>query len=582
LTRAAIEFLKTAGFGRRRTRAWWSGGSIAALVAAALTLLITVPVLAVGPIGTAAGFEDDDANLVVNSTMDWNGFSPVSWIGTAPFQTASKTAAGWQFIGLTDAQKTNSDTGFSGGTKQDDTCPGVIGSSSSNKSDLKRIYLAHKTVSNHIYLELAWVRIAQNTPSPSAHVAFEFNQGTTPCGAGSDGLVQRTAGDMLIVYDFEGGSSSNPTLTVRRWVTSGGCEVGSSSAPCWGPASNLTASGFAEAKVNTAAAVLDTVGPSSETLALNEFGEAGIDLTAAGIFSSTLCTSFGRVEGVSRSSGNSGTAAMEDLVGPGSIRISNCGTLVVKKVTDPSPDPTNTSFPFTVDGANPPNTSLPKTFSLENGSSNSTQVFVGGGYSASESLSALPSWTLTSASCDNSTGTLAGTTISGISVGADETVTCTFNNKLLQGAIKISKTSIKGPALAHAEFSIAGPNGYSNTVSTGSDGTVCVDHLTFGSYTVQETAAPAGYRIDDSNPHNIDVGSSSNCGDGHETIFAATDTPLTDITVTVRSEAAGGTVSTITCTPVIGNSPQGPAESATVAAVGLPPGDYTCTVHVDP
>ena len=43
--------------------------------------------------------------------------------------------------------------------------------------------------------------------SASAHVGFEFNQGTTACPAGSDGLVQRTAGDMLIVYDFEGGSA---------------------------------------------------------------------------------------------------------------------------------------------------------------------------------------------------------------------------------------------------------------------------------------------------------------------------------------------------------------------------------------
>ena len=582
MIRPTVESIRAALSDRWRTRAWRSGGSIAVLVAGALTFLIAIPVLAVGPVGTAAGFEDDDANLVVNSTMDWNGFAPVTWTGNVPFQNAGKTVAGWQFIGLTDAQKTNSDTGFAGGTKQDDSCPGVIGASSPNKSDLKRIYLAHKTVNNHIYLELAWVRIAQNTVSPSAHVAFEFNQGTTPCGAGSDSLVQRTAGDMLIVYDFEGGSTNNPTLTVRRWVTSGACEVGSSAPPCWGLAANLTASGFAEAKVNTTATALDTVAPSSETLALNEFGEAGIDLTAAGIFSSTVCTSFGRVEGVSRSSGNSGTAAMEDLVGPGNIRISNCGTLVVHKVTDPSPDPTNTSFPFSVEGPNPPNAGLPKTFDLQNGLSNSTQVFAGGGYSVGESLAALPSWTLTSASCDNSTGTLAGSTISGISVGADETVTCTFNNKLLEGAIKISKSSIKGPALAGAGFSIAGPNGYSNNVSTGGDGTVCVDHLSFGSYLVTETSAPAGYRIDDLTPHSVTVDTSSTCGDGHEATFAATDTPLTDVTMTVASEAVGGTVSTITCTPVIGNSPQGPAESATVTAIGLLPGDYTCTVHIDP
>src|SRR4029077_826675 len=231
--------------------------------------------------------------LIVNSTMDWNGFSPATWTGTAPYQSAGKTVAGWQFTGLSDAQKTSADTGFKGGVKQDDICPGVIGASSPNKSDLNRIYLAHKTVNNHIYLELAWVRIPQNTTSPSAHVAFEFNQGTAPCGAGSDGLVQRMPGDMLIVYDFEGGSASNPTLTVRRWVGSGACEVGSSSAPCWGPAANLTASGFAEAKVTTTSTALDTVAPSNETLLVNEFGEAGVDLTAAGIFSSTVCTSFG-------------------------------------------------------------------------------------------------------------------------------------------------------------------------------------------------------------------------------------------------------------------------------------------------
>lgn len=552
------------------------------LAVVALALSFALPAFAVGPIGSAAGFEDDDANLVVNSSMDWNGFSPVSWVGTAPYQNASKTVSGWQFTGLTDAQKANSDTGFKGGTKQDDGCPGVIGTSSPNKGDLKRIYLAHKTVNNHIYLELAWVRILQNTTSPSAHVAFEFNQGTTPCGAGSDGLVERTAGDMLIVYDFEGGGTNNPTLTVRRWVTSGACEVGSSSLPCWGPAANLTASGFAEAKVNTTATAADTIAPSNETLGLSEFGEAGVDLTEAGIFSSTVCTSFGHVEGVSRSSGNSGTAAMEDLVGPGSIRISNCGTLVVKKVTDPSPDPTNTSFPFAVSGPNPPNASLPKTFSLLNGGSNSTQVFAGGGYNAGEDLSALSSWSLTSASCDNSTGLLTGTTISGISVAADETVTCTFNNKLLQGAIKISKASIKGPALAGAQFSITGPNSYANLVTTGSDGATCVDHLSFGTYVVQETAAPSGYRIDDTTPHNLAVGASSACGDGQETVFTATDTPLTDIAVTVSSEAVGGTMSTITCTPVIGDSPKGPGPSVTVTAVGLPPGDYICTVHVDP
>src|SRR5262249_1947093 len=153
------------------------------------------------------------------------------------------------------------------------------------------------------------------------------------CPAGSDGLVQRTAGDMLIVYDFEGGATDTPTITLRRWVTSGACEVGSSTAPCWGPATNLTALGFAEAKVNTTATALDQVGPSDETLGINEFGEAGINLTDAGVFLPGVCTAFGKVSAVSRSSGNSGTAQMKDLVGPGSINITNCGTVIIHKTT---------------------------------------------------------------------------------------------------------------------------------------------------------------------------------------------------------------------------------------------------------
>lgn len=300
---------------RRHAGRWWFAAVLVVLAA-------TLPSVArAGTIGTASGFEDDDGNLAVASTMDWNGFAPASWSGTAPYRHTAKTVSGWSFTGLEDAQKSTSDTGFAGGVKQDDSCPTVIGTSAPNKDDLKRAYVASKTVGGHVYLELAWIRIPQNTTSPSAHVGFEFNQGTTACGSG--GLVQRTAGDMLIVYDFEGSATSNPTLTIRRWVSSGACEIANDHAPCWGPAVTVTA-GSGEAKVNTGAGVTDTVAPSNDHLGVNEFGEAGIDLTAAGMFSGGGCTSFGKVEAVSRSSGNSGTAAMEDLVGPGDVNIDNC------------------------------------------------------------------------------------------------------------------------------------------------------------------------------------------------------------------------------------------------------------------
>ena len=214
-------------------------------------------------VSDAAGFEGDDGNLAPQAPInfDWNSFAPTTWTGTAPDRTAAKTVSGWAFTGLEDAQATTSDDAFAGGTKQDNNCPTVNTGKAPNKDDLERVYVTSKTVSGDVFLGLAWTRIPQNTTSPSAHIGFEFNQGTTACPAGSDGLVQRTAGDMLIVYDFEGGAGDAPVLTLRRWVTSGACEVGTVSPPCWGTATNLTAGGFAEGRVNTTASVLDTNTP---------------------------------------------------------------------------------------------------------------------------------------------------------------------------------------------------------------------------------------------------------------------------------------------------------------------------------
>jgi Prealbumin-like fold domain len=602
--------------GRRRRRLSWL------LPFAAVAGLVLALTASAGPIGAASGFEDDDGNLAVNSTFDWNGFSPVTWTGTAPYQTASKIASGWAFTGLTDDQKSNADTGFAGGTKQDKDCASVIGSSSPNKDDLKRIYLASKTVNGHVYLNLAWVRIKQNTTSPSAHVGFEFNQGTTPCGSGSDGLVQRTAGDMLIVYDFEGSSTDVPTLTVRRWVTSGACEISSDSPPCWGPAQNLTASGVAEARVNTSTVgpVLDTVAPTSETLGLNEFGEAGIDLTGAGIFQPGVCTAFGQAEGVSRSSGNSGQAAMEDLVGPGHINLSNCGEVIIIKHTDPRG--VNQEFSFTSDlsgsqlSCSQASPETAQSFSL-NDSGNTT------GDSAANTqdctkvpVSATPyhviegaeptGFTLESLICSatgsgNSSGSQDGTNLfqANITIAAgNDVVTCVYTNKQQLGALKITKKSSKsgGASLNGAVFSVTDPDGNPVTGSPFTvNGSLCIDGLTkLGNYTVTEVTPPAGYSADPPTTQTLNVsGNNAKCSDTTftGTVFAFTDTPLTDLTVNVASEASGGTNSSIKCvgpdpaTTDIGNSPQpasGFGDPETVTANGLLPGTYKCTVVIDP
>jgi hypothetical protein len=398
-----------------------------------------------GPVGNASGFEDDDGNLVDNtgnSFIDWNTFAPTTWTGTAPNRTSSKTTNGWALTGLEDAQATSSDSAFAGGTKQDQNCASVIGAKAPNKDDLKRVYLSTKNVGGNIYLNLAWVRIPQNTTSASAHVAFEFNKGSTPCASG--GLVNRTAGDMLIVYDFEGGGGA-PVLTLRRWVTSGACEISSNSAPCWGPATNLTAGGFAEARVNTGTSVLDAIGPTSETLQDSEFGEAGINLTGAGVFTPGACESFGKAFAVSRSSGNSGTAQMKDLVGPRNFNLSNCGTVITRKVTSPSGD-TTTNFGYTTNvTTNPATTTSP--FSLKDGQSKTiTNVVAGSAKTVTEDNPG-PNYQLTSINCDASTvpapnrSTNTTTRAVTFSIAAGETLDCTFTNTKQQGHIVVDKVT---------------------------------------------------------------------------------------------------------------------------------------------
>ena len=481
--------------------------------------------LAVCPL---SGFEDDDGNLEFDGTctdvpptdsqLDWNDLAPVEWDeGTAPYRIADEVVSGWMITALEDDAATNSDTAFAGGTKQDDVCAQVKGAKAPNKDDLKRAYISSNTIDGNVILNLGWVRIPQNTTSPSAHIGFEFNQGETPCGGNSDGLVERTVGDMLIVYDFEGGATDEPTITLRRWIDSGACEVGSNSPPCWGTSTNLTALGFAEAKVNTT-----LVGPVSddlaappppatasvtETLQLNEFGEAGIDLTGAGVFDENVCLAFGKAFAVSRSSGNSANAQMKDLAGPGDVNIANCGAVVIRKVTDPSPDSSDTAFGFTATGG-----LTPATFSLKNGESQNygANVFAGV-YTVTEDDLTGTGWDFTSLDCSASTIT-NGTTIDtsnapliSFDLKPLDKVDCTYTNTA-RGDITVSKTvenACTGAANDGGTFELFIG---STTKTVGHGGSLMEDDLIAGTYLVGETSAGAEYAAT--------LGGDADCDDG--------------------------------------------------------------------
>jgi hypothetical protein len=489
-----------------------------------------------GPVGTASGFEDDDGNLVDNPTagIDWNSFAPVTWTGTAPTRQAHKTSLGWDLTGIEDWQATTSDSAFAGGTKQDKECASLITQKADNKADLKRVYIANKTLANgHVILNLAWVRIPQNTTTPSAHVAFEFNQSDEPCVASQpNGLVHRTVDDLLVLYDFEGGSAA-PEISISRWTGS-----------AWSAPDPLT-SGEAEAAVNIAATALDTVGPTSETLGIKEFGEAGIDLTQAGVFpdqgETTECLTFGRTFGVTRTSGNSNTAQMKDIAGPADVNITNCGSLKVEKVDDAGTPLEGATFQLFVDntpfdGAEP---------GAEDKDANGDLIPAeDADGNTLECTTELVDEDGDPATTDDQTATC---TIDNVFFGhywLDETVVpdghskasglpaavninstttfefaAPFENPRDTGSILVAKVDGNGTPLAGAEFALDedGDKATTDDQTTippvaGQTGLFCIDGLVSGDYNVLETVSPDGYTpVDDLQEFTVD--SASTCAE---------------------------------------------------------------------
>jgi hypothetical protein len=503
-------------------------------------------------------FEGNDGNLVVNTAgnTDW---------ANAPARV----------VGI-DQPSGSSDNSFGQGTKEDNANATVVtGSIPPNKNDLTRFYIGSEFASGSNYLYLAWERLVN---IGAANMDLEINQNPTAGFTGTTTgpvTLNRTAGDLLVSYDFSG--SGTPTLGLLKWVTSGATSqcFASNSLPCWGNRVNLSAAGFAEGAVNTAT-VTDPVPPGNpRTLTTGLFGEAAINLTAAGVFPSGTCEAFGSTFLKSRASSSFG-AEVKDFIAPQPVNITNCGKIIIKKVTVPSPDPTDTSFAFTLNGGGnpaPTGTTFPKLFSLKNGGSDTTLVFAGSGYSAAETVPA--NWVLTSAVCDD------GSPVTNIDVSPSEIVTCTFTNTLQLGAIEVTKLSSKGNTpLAGATFTVS--TNPVTTLTTGADGTACVDNLFFGTYTVTETSAPTGYKIDNPNPVSVTVDHNATCASGTPNAPAAfTDTPLSKITVSFQSKAGPGVTSaTIQCT---GDASSAPLPEGTPKVLDdLVPGTYTCTVVVDP
>ena len=480
-------------------------------LALVMALGIAIPVYAVG----ASTFDAEDGNLVVD------GITETDWANQANLKFGDDKPTG------------QTDDSLGNGTKEDDAVPSVIdGSIPNNKSDLSRFYVASENVSDHDFLYLGWERVQD--PQGTTNMDFEFNQSSVLSDNGITPV--RTAGDVLIKYDLSQGGTK-PSFGLHRWITQGNaaqvCEA-SSKLPCWGNVEPLGTE--AVGSVNTST-VTDPI--KGVSLTPRTFGEAAIDLTAAGILDPTKCQSFGKAYLKSRSS-DSFVAAVKDFIAPIDVDINNCkpDTIELLKVDeDDAPlagavlelyrdDNGVAGLQTSASGSTPADTKIGDcTTALPEAKCSFGNIITPGTYIGHE------------ASAPNGYDGAADQSVNVVVDNVADTIKLTFKNTPVPGTINVHKQDDASPAnpLAGAEFKLVSDNAPTaadgqtapgaedvdtgDTCTTGANGNCQFDDVAIGDYWVVETKAPAGHFLADPQPATVELGSAPGEGDTVELTF---------------------------------------------------------------
>jgi hypothetical protein len=350
----------------------------------------------------ASTFEGNDGNLVVNGgagAHDWNN-APNLHVGQ-------------------DLPTGTGDNSFGQGAKEDNVNTTVVsGSIPNSKADLGRFGVSSEVIGGDTYMYLAWARENQ---SGTTNFDFELNQAAQPdLTTPGAKVLNRTAGDLLINYAFQGGSNT-PTLTKYHWGGSNWINDGT------------IASGCSEGATNSVTISENLGGLTAVSRPAQQFGEAAINMTCAGIIPSGSCETFADIYVKSRSS-TSFTSEIKDFIAPIPVSLSNCGEIIIKKHTDPRG--VNQSFGYTT--TSPSGSGYPASFNLNDtgnsaggdsaGNTKDVASLQPGSYSVTEGANP-NGFSFGSLSC---TGGGANTSTSGkvatIGLDANEVVTCTYVN----------------------------------------------------------------------------------------------------------------------------------------------------------
>src|SRR5579862_2883271 len=248
-----------------------------------------------GPL-SGSTFAGGDGNLKASPST----YGATDWENVAGLNAGVDLASG------------SADNAFGQGTKEDGPAVSVVsGSIPPNKSDLSRFYEASQTISGQTYLYLAWER---SNVLGNANMDFEIDQQPTAQLTSSftgNVTLNRQPGDMLVTYDFVNGGGT-PVLGLNRWLVSATNPLvtgfatsacfSANAFPCWGDHETLNGAN-SEGAVNNLGSVIDPIAPNTpRSLPAGTFGEAAINLTAAGVFGTNTCSTFATTFLKSRSS----------------------------------------------------------------------------------------------------------------------------------------------------------------------------------------------------------------------------------------------------------------------------------------
>ena len=180
---------------------------------------------------------------------------------------------------------------------------------------------------NHAMLYQYWTRSFDATGEVTIFQSFD------------DGIAGN-CGDFLVAFDYNSNVNDVADYRTYRW------EDDDNDANCTGSGEWVIANPNVTGGEGAAGRNPDVV-PAGQTANQGTFGESAIDLTSAGLLPQDECRTFTTGDFVIKT-GQSDTAQLIDVIGMPPIEISNCGSVEIKKESDPPGLTTDEIFTYDV------------------------------------------------------------------------------------------------------------------------------------------------------------------------------------------------------------------------------------------